>query len=383
MSKTISILGSTGSIGCQTLQVIDLARDEWDINFLTVNSKIEELEQQIQKFNPRGVAISDEHFYKEFKKSTSFTGEIFCGEEGVCAAAGDSRNSLVMSSLVGFSGVMPTLAAIEAGATIALANKETLVSAGEIITAAAKNKGISILAVDSEHSAILQCLAGEHHSEIEKIILTASGGPFRNLPIEEFGEITLAQALKHPNWSMGNKVTIDSSTLMNKGFEVIEARWLFDLPPEKIDVVVHPQSIVHSLVQFIDGSVKAQLGTPDMRVPIAYALHFPHHIPMNFQRLDLVSVGNLSFFPPDLEKFPCLKLAFEAIKSGGTSTAILNAANEVAVQAFLAEKIRYIDIPAVISSALGKIPNTAHPSLEEIANVDRETREFVRRELKC
>ncbi len=278
---------------------------------------------------------------------------------------------------------MPTLAAIEAGATIALANKETLVSAGEIITAAAKNKGISILAVDSEHSAILQCLAGEHHSEIEKIILTASGGPFRNLPIEEFGEITLAQALKHPNWSMGNKVTIDSSTLMNKGFEVIEARWLFDLPPEKIDVVVHPQSIVHSLVQFIDGSVKAQLGTPDMRVPIAYALHFPHHIPMNFQRLDLVSVGNLSFFPPDLEKFPCLKLAFEAIKSGGTSTAILNAANEVAVQAFLAEKIRYIDIPAVISSALGKIPNTAHPSLEEIANVDRETREFVRRELKC
>lgn len=383
MSKTISILGSTGSIGCQTLEVIDLAREEWEVNFLTVNSKIEELEQQIQKFNPRGVAISDERFYKEFKKNTSFTGEILCGEEGVCAAAGDTRNTMVMSSLVGFSGVMPTLAAIEAGATIALANKETLVSAGEIITAAARNKGIQILAVDSEHSAILQCLAGEQHSEIEKIILTASGGPFRDLPFEDFGKITLAQALKHPNWSMGNKVTIDSSTLMNKGFEVIEARWLFDLPPEKIDVVVHPQSIIHSLVQFIDGSVKAQLGTPDMRVPIAYALHFPHHIPMKFQRLDLVSIGNLSFYPPDLEKFPCLQLAFEAIKSGGTSTAILNAANEVAVQAFLTEKIKYIDIPAIISSALGKIPNIAHPSLEEIESVDKETRTFVWGELKC
>ncbi|MBI3260078.1 MAG: 1-deoxy-D-xylulose-5-phosphate reductoisomerase [Ignavibacteriae bacterium] len=250
MSKTISILGSTGSIGCQTLQVIDIMRDEWEINFLTVNSKIEELEQQVQKYKPHGVAISDERCYKEFKKFTSFTGEILCGEEGVCAAAGDSRNNIVMSSLVGFSGVMPTLAAIETGATIALANKETLVSAGEIITESAKRKGIPILAVDSEHSAILQCLAGEYHSEIEKIILTASGGPFRNLPIEEFGEITLAQALKHPNWSMGNKVTIDSSTLMNKGFEVIEARWLFDLPPEKIDVVVHPQSIIHSLVLF-------------------------------------------------------------------------------------------------------------------------------------
>jgi 1-deoxy-D-xylulose-5-phosphate reductoisomerase len=383
MSKTISILGSTGSIGCQTLQVIDLVRDEWEINFLTVNSKIDELEQQISRYNPRGVAISDERFYREFKSATSFKGEILCGEEGVCAAAGDSRNTIVMSSLVGFSGVMPTLAAIESGAIIALANKETLVSAGEIITAAARQKNVPILAVDSEHSAILQCLAGESWNEIEKIILTASGGPFRQLPVEEFGAITLAQALRHPNWSMGNKITIDSATLMNKGFEVIEARWLFDLPSEKIDVVVHPQSIIHSLVQFTDGSVKAQLGTPDMRVPIAYALNFPHHISMNFPRLDLLAIGNLTFFPPDLQKFPCLQLAFDALKAGGTATAILNAANEVAVQAFLSEKINFTDIPILIGSALDKIQNVVHPSLEEISTADVETRAFVRQELNC
>ncbi|MBS1537693.1 MAG: 1-deoxy-D-xylulose-5-phosphate reductoisomerase [Bacteroidetes bacterium] len=381
MSKTISILGSTGSIGCQTLQVIDIARDEWEINYLTVNSKIDELEKQILLYNPRGVAISDPHYYREFKKSTLFKGEILCGEEGVCEAAGDSRNTIVMSSLVGFSGVMPTLSAIESGAILALANKETLVSAGEIITKAAKQKNVPILAVDSEHSAILQCLTGEDSSEIEKIILTASGGPFRQLPLEEFGEITLAQALRHPNWSMGNKITIDSATLMNKGFEVIEAKWLFDLSPEKIDVVVHPQSIIHSLVQFIDGSVKAQLGTPDMRVPIAFALNYPHHIAMNFPRLDLLSIGNLSFYPPDLQKFPCLQLAFDALKVGGTATAILNAANEIAVQEFLGEKIKFTDIPKLIAKALDNIQNVPHPSLDEIANADAETRAYVRKEM--
>ncbi|MFN8360695.1 MAG: 1-deoxy-D-xylulose-5-phosphate reductoisomerase [Candidatus Kapaibacterium sp.] len=380
MNRSISILGSTGSIGCQTLEILDLTRDEWDINYLTVNSKIAELDEQIKRYHPRGVAISNEECYQEFKRMTSFTGEILCGEEGVIAAAGDSRNDIVMSALVGFSGVMPTLAAIENGAHIALANKETLVSAGEIITRAAREKNVPLLAVDSEHSAILQCLAGEDTSEIEKIILTASGGPFRGVAKEDFPSITLAQALRHPNWSMGNKITIDSATLMNKGFEVIEAKWLFDLPPEKIDVLVHPQSIIHSMVQFQDGSVKAQLGTPDMRVPIGYALHFPHHKPMNFPRLDLAAMGQLTFFPPDFEKFPCLQLAFDALAMGGTAPAILNAANEIAVQAFLKESIRYIDIPVIIGSSLQQVQSRSHPSLGDIAAADAETRRFARNE---
>ncbi|MBK9248822.1 MAG: 1-deoxy-D-xylulose-5-phosphate reductoisomerase [Ignavibacteria bacterium] len=380
MTTTISILGSTGSIGCQTLEILDLTRDEWEINFLTVNTKIAELEQQIKKYHPRGVAISDTKCYLEFKRTTSFTGEILCGEEGVCAAAGDSRNVIVMSALVGFSGVMPTLAAIETGATIALANKETLVSAGDIITKAAQVKNVKILAVDSEHSAILQCLIGESSNEIEKIILTASGGPFRELPKEEFESISLAQALRHPNWSMGNKITIDSATMMNKGFEVIEAKWLFNVPIEKIEVLVHPQSIIHSMVQFQDGSIKAQLGTPDMRVPIGYALHFPHHKPMQFPRLDLAAIGQLTFSPPDYEKFPCLQLAFDAVSMGGASPAILNAANEIAVQAFLKEEIRFIDIPVIIHKCMDTIQNVSHPTLSELTTIDEVTRSTARQE---
>ncbi|MFM8455142.1 MAG: 1-deoxy-D-xylulose-5-phosphate reductoisomerase, partial [Ignavibacteria bacterium] len=308
--RTLTILGSTGSIGTQTLDIVRQFKDDFSINVLTANTRITALEDQIQEFNPKAVAISNESAWKEFKKNTSFKGEILCGEEGVIAAASHPDNDIVMQALVGFSGVAPTLAAIEQGATIALANKETLVSAGSIVMKSAKDKQVPILAVDSEHSAILQCMAGEERSMIDKIILTASGGPFREFEKDAFATITREQALKHPNWVMGQKITIDSATLMNKGFEVIEARWLFDLKPEQIEVVIHPQSIIHSLVQFGDASIKAQLGTPDMRVPIIYALFHPERRHADLPTLDLLTAGNLSFFKPDTERFPCLQLAY-------------------------------------------------------------------------
>lgn len=372
--RILSILGSTGSIGKQALDVMQSLGDYYRIGFLTVNKNIEELEKQAIAFSPYGVVIRDEEFYLQFKEHTKFRGEILCGEEGVVAAAEYDKNDIVLSALVGFSGVVPTLAAIEKGIDIALANKETLVAAGSVITNAAKKSGSKILAVDSEHSAILQSLVGESNSEIEKIILTASGGPFLNTPLDVFKELSVEQALNHPNWEMGSKITIDSATMMNKGFEVIEAYWLFGMNVDKIDVVIHPQSIIHSLVQFVDGSVKAQLGLPDMRLPISYALTFPRRLPYDFPRLDLAEIGNLSFQKPDENKFPCLNLAYKAIEIGGTAPAVVNAANEIAVAAFLRKKIKFTDISDSIAYALDNTKIMFEPSIDEIIHIDNETR---------
>lgn len=380
--RTLTILGSTGSIGTQTLDIVRQFKDDFSINVLTANTRIKELEDQIREFNPKAVAISNEDAWKEFKNTTSFKGEILCGEEGVIAAASHPDNDIVMQALVGFSGVAPTLAAIEQGATIALANKETLVSAGSIVMKSAKEKQVPILAVDSEHSAILQCMAGEERSMIDKIILTASGGPFREFEKDAFSSITREQALKHPNWVMGQKITIDSATLMNKGFEVIEARWLFDLTPEQIEVVIHPQSIIHSLVQFGDASIKAQLGTPDMRVPIIYALFHPERRHADLPKLDLLTAGNLSFFKPDTERFPCLQLAYDAMKTGGTAPAILNAANEIAVQYFLENKARFLQIPQIIEKVLGQMPIIDNPDIHHIDEADHEARNLAKKFLQ-
>lgn len=380
--RTLTILGSTGSIGTQTLDIVRQFKDDFFINVLTANTRIKELEDQIREFNPKAVAISNEDAWKEFKNTTSFKGEILCGEEGVIAAASHPDNDIVMQALVGFSGVAPTLAAIQQGATIALANKETLVSAGSIVMKSAKEKQVPILAVDSEHSAILQCMAGEERSMIDKIILTASGGPFREFEKDAFSSITREQALKHPNWVMGQKITIDSATLMNKGFEVIEARWLFDLTPEQIEVVIHPQSIIHSLVQFGDASIKAQLGTPDMRVPIIYALFHPERRHADLPKLDLLTAGNLSFFKPDTERFPCLQLAYDAMKTGGTAPAILNAANEIAVQYFLENKARFLQIPQIIEKVLGQMPIIDNPDIHQIDEADNEARNLAKKLLQ-
>jgi 1-deoxy-D-xylulose-5-phosphate reductoisomerase len=374
--KTISILGSTGSIGEQTLAVIDQT-ENYSVGYLTVQSNIQKLEQQIQKYNPIGVVIASEQHYKEFKATTSFTGKILFGVDGLCEAACSDETDILMSSLVGFSGVKPTLAAIERGKTIALANKETLISAGEIIMNAVKEFSANLIAVDSEHNALLQCIVGEDTSSIESIILTASGGPFFSLPLEDFPSITLEKALKHPKWKMGSKITIDSSTLMNKGFEVIEAKWLFDLQPKQIKVLVHPQSIVHSLVEFTDGSMKAQLGMPDMRIPISYALSYPKRNSYNFPRLALEEIQTLQFYPPDFQKFPCLQLAFDCLEKGGNATAILNAANEIAVSLFLDRKITYSDIVRYIDFALNKMPFVSHPSLADIIETDTSTRSLL------
>ncbi len=375
--KTISILGSTGSIGRQTLDVLTGLDRPMRLGYISSNTRIDLLEDQTRRFRPYGVVVRNEEAFRQFRATTSFSGPILCGDEGLQEAAAWEGNDMIMSSLVGFAGVLPTLAALQRGTTVALANKETLVSAGNVITAAARRHGAVILPVDSEHSAIMQCLAGEASTAIDKMILTASGGPFRETPAAELRSVTRAQALRHPNWSMGAKITIDSATLMNKGFELIEARWLFDIPVEKIDVVVHPQSIIHSMVEFCDGSVKAQLGLPDMKVPILYALSYPERVRSDFERLDLAAIGSLTFYPPDYERFPCLRLAFEAIQTGGTAPAVVNAANELAVSAFLAEKIAFYDIPRCIEEALRKIDNVVDPSLDDILAVDAETRGFV------
>lgn len=376
--KTVSVLGSTGSIGVQTLDVISRLNDEFEIGYLTTNTKTDILLNQIKQFNPKGIVIVNENSYRDINsRLNGYTGTILCGEEGLIEAASDTCNDLVVSALVGFSGVKPTLAAIEQGTNVALANKETLVAAGEIITGRAADSGSEILAIDSEHSAVLQCIAGEKHHEIEKIILTASGGPFRNTKLSEFSEITVEQALKHPNWSMGSKITIDSATMMNKGFEVIEAKWLFGLDYDKIDVVIHPQSIIHSMVQFVDGSVKAQLGLPDMRIPISYALTYPKRFSYDFPRLDLTEIAKLEFHKPDSERYPCLELAYNAMKNGGNATTALNAANEIAVNAFLNTKIKFKDISVIISKVIDRIQNIGNPTIDDIILTDKESRKLA------
>jgi 1-deoxy-D-xylulose-5-phosphate reductoisomerase len=372
--QMITILGSTGSIGTQTIEVVRAHHPTISFGFLTTNKRVALLAEQVRLTNPFGVVIRDKSLVDEFIQLSDFKGVILTGEEGLCQAAEWERNTIVMSSLIGFSGVLPTLHAIKAGKTIALANKETLVSAGSFIVESAKKHNVQIIAVDSEHSAILQCLLNENTQSIEKLILTASGGPFRNYSNEQLRTVTASQALKHPNWEMGAKITIDSATLMNKGFEMIEAMWLFDVKPSNIEVVVHPQSIIHSMVQFVDGSIKAQLGLPDMKLPIHYALTFPERRYSNFERMDWKKISTLTFEQPDTQRFPCLQLAYSAMERGGTSTAILNAANEIAVAEFLAGRIGFCDIPRIIEETMGKISTVDSPTLDDIISADQTAR---------
>ncbi|CAN0197899.1 unnamed protein product, partial [Phaeothamnion confervicola] len=341
--KKIAILGSTGSIGVQALEVIAKHPEKLQAEVLTAQNNANLLIEQALKFNPNAVVIANEDLYEHVKTALASTDiKVYAGENALSSVLEMDSIDIVLTALVGYSGLKPTISAIQAGKEIALANKETLVVAGELITRLAREKGVNIFPVDSEHSAIFQCIVGEFHNKIEKIILTASGGPFRGMKKDALAAVTKTQALKHPNWTMGAKVTIDSATLMNKGLEVIEAKWLFGLKPEQVDVVVHPQSIIHSMVQFQDGSIKAQMGLPDMRLPIQFALSYPERFESDFPRFDFGTYPSLTFEKPDTETFRNLALAFEALKQGGNMPCVLNAANEIAVEAFLKDKIGFL-----------------------------------------
>ncbi len=373
--KNIAILGSTGSIGTQALEVVKAHPDSFSVEVLTAQNNADLLIAQAKEFSPNAVVIVNEDHYLKVKEALIPLGiKVFAGESSLASIVEMDSIDLVLTALVGYSGLQPTIKAIEAGKTIALANKETLVVAGELITALAKQKRVNIFPVDSEHSAIFQCLVGEFHNPIEKIILTASGGPFRGRKRDELVNITKAQALKHPNWTMGAKVTIDSASLMNKGLEVIEAKWLFDVRADQIEVVVHPQSIVHSLVQFQDSSIKAQLGLPDMRLPIQFAMTYPERLPSNFPRFDFTKYPSLTFEQPDTETFRNLALAFEAMKRGGNSPCVLNAANEVAVESFLADKVGFLAMSDVVERCLEKVSFVAKPSYNDYVETNKETR---------
>jgi len=376
--KTLCILGSTGSIGKNSLEVIANFPDRFRVGYLTANNNIEQLRKQVERFKPRAVAVLDAAAAAELKRSSNSSLRVVSGEEGLIELVRSKDVDIVISSLVGFAGLRPTIEAIKCGKTIALANKETLVVAGEIITRLVREHNARLIPIDSEHSAILQCLVGEKPENVARLILTASGGPFLHLDKEEFHAVTVAAALRHPNWKMGNKITIDSATMMNKGLEVIEAHWLFNLPAEKIDVLVHPQSIIHSMVEFVDGSIKAQLGVPDMKIPIQYALTYPERSASDYNRVDFAQLKEMTFFKPDLQKFQCLRLAYDALKTGGTAPAILNAANEVAVDLFLKNKISFDEIPMLIEYALEHCVVLQHPSLDEIVTADGESRAVVR-----
>ncbi len=372
--KRIGILGSTGSIGRQALEVISEHKSKFRVEFLTAYNNYELLAEQAAKFLPSQVVIVNEAHYKLLKdRLKDLPIKVYSGVQAVNDIV-QSEYDILLTALVGYSGLIPTIKAIETGHDIALANKETLVVAGDLIMKLAKEKKIRIVPVDSEHSAIFQCLIGEHYSNIEKIYLTASGGPFRGYSIEQLRNVSVEQALKHPNWSMGNKITIDSATMMNKGLEVIEARWLFDLEPSRIDVIVHPQSIIHSIVQFIDGSMKAQMGLPDMRLPILYAFSYPERYKSNFERFDFFNYPTLTFEKPDYKVFKALRLAFEALKKAGNYPCILNAANEVAVEAFLAGKIGFLDIANLIEEVLSNSQHLEGLDLQGYILCDKETR---------
>jgi 1-deoxy-D-xylulose-5-phosphate reductoisomerase len=376
--KNICILGSTGSIGQNSLEVIANFPDRFRVSYLTTNKNIDLLQQQIAGFRPQGIAVLDKDSATILKKRTNGTPELFVGAEGVNELVRRDDIDIVIGSLVGFAGLQPTIEAIKRGKTVALANKETLVVAGELIMNLVREHHATLIPIDSEHSAIMQCLVGEDPATISRLILTASGGPFLSLPKKDFAGITVDAALKHPNWKMGDKITIDSATMMNKGLEVIEAHWLFNLPLEKIEVLVHPQSIVHSMVEFVDGSVKAQLGIPDMKIPIQYALTYPDRAPSAYRRVDFAHLREMTFFEPDVEKFECLALAYDALKTGGTAPAILNAANEVAVELFLNRKILFSSIPSLIRSALEHVPAHSSMTLSSIVESDAAARAYVR-----
>jgi 1-deoxy-D-xylulose-5-phosphate reductoisomerase len=378
MQTRIAILGSTGSIGTQALEVISAHPDTFEVEVLTAQNNVDLLIEQSIRYKPNTVVIGNEDLYEQLRTALeSHPVKVFCGPEAIAQVCAFESVDLVLTAMVGFSGLKPTLEAIRAGKRIALANKETLVVAGELIMKEAGDKRVPVIPVDSEHSAVYQCLAGEGNNPIEKIILTASGGPFREWNLEELEKVSPDQALQHPNWSMGPKITIDSATMMNKGLEVIEARWLFGTGPDEIEVVVHPQSIIHSMVQFTDGSIKAQMGLPDMRLPIQYAFSYPQRIESNFERFDFLRHPQLTFERPDTKIFRNLALSYEALRQGGNWPCILNAANEVAVDAFLTERIRFLQIPEVIEETLSRTTYIKAPQLEDLYNSDLQARQVA------
>jgi 1-deoxy-D-xylulose-5-phosphate reductoisomerase len=374
--RHIAILGSTGSIGKQALEVIASHPEVFAVEVLTSNNNVELLIEQAKKFHPNAVVIVDESKYAFVKNALEKElVKVYTGKESLSQVVAMEDIDIVLTALVGYAGLKPTLKAIEAGKTIALANKETLVVAGELVTSSARKYAVNILPVDSEHSAIFQCMVGEWQNPIEKIILTASGGPFRGKNVDFFQSVTKAQALNHPNWKMGDKVTIDSATLMNKGLEVIEARWLFNLKPEQIDVVIHPQSIIHSMVQFSDGSIKAQMGLPDMRLPIQFALGYPARLKSDFPRINFDTLNTLTFEKPDTKTFRNLALAYEALKNGGNMPCIVNAANEIAVEAFLNDRISFVKISDIIEQSMSRVDFIAKPIYEDYVFTDEQARQ--------
>jgi len=377
MAKHIAILGSTGSIGTQTLDVIRSHSDKLVAEVLTAHSNADLLIQQAAEFKPNTVVIGDENKYQQVKDALfDLDIKVFAGADALSQVVQMGTIDTVVTAMVGYAGLKPTIAAIKAKKHIALANKETLVVAGDLITKLIKENNVFLTPIDSEHSAIFQCLAGEPQA-IEKVILTASGGPFRTKSIEELKSVTKVQALKHPNWDMGAKITIDSATMMNKGLEVIEAKWLFGVKADQIQVVVHPQSIIHSMIQFNDGSIKAQMGLPDMKLPIQYALSFPDRWPSDFERFDFTKYPSLTFEEPNFQKFPCLTLAYEALKQGGNMPAIINAANEIAVDSFLKDKIGFLDIAKMVEKAMNGIAFVKQPTYNDYVTSDVETRKYV------
>lgn len=384
MKKQICILGSTGSIGTQALDVIRQHPDLYEAYALTANDSVEKLAEQAREFNPAAVVIADETRYEELKAKLADTDvKVYAGHKALCEIVEAGPVDMVLAALVGFAGLEPTIRAIKARKKICLANKETLVVAGELILDLVSKYHVDLLPVDSEHSAIFQCLVGEEMNEVDKILLTCSGGPFRNFTHEQLLTVTAADALRHPTWKMGAKITIDSASLMNKGFEVMEAKWLFGVPAEKIEVLVHPQSVVHSGVQFKDGVVKAQLGVPDMRLPIQYAFSFPKRLPLNGDRLDLFSTRKLEFFKPDVQKFPCLRLAYEALSEGGNMPCILNAANEVANAAFRRGECSFLGMAEVIERTMRQASFDKTPNLDTYFQTDAEARQIAASLLKA
>ncbi|MFA4838564.1 MAG: 1-deoxy-D-xylulose-5-phosphate reductoisomerase [Candidatus Neomarinimicrobiota bacterium] len=376
--KRLTLLGSTGSIGQNTLRIVSAKPELFEVVYLSAGKNAALLIEQARRFRPKAVAIAAESQFRMVEDELKDDGiEVLSGREGIYELAERADVDMVVNAIVGVEGLMPSYRAISAGKDIALSNKESLVMAGDLINRLLAEKNARLFPIDSEHSAIWQCLQGEKPEAVQRVILTGSGGPFRELPLEKFASITPESALKHPTWNMGKKITIDSATLMNKGLEIIEARWLFHLRPEQIDVVIHPQSIVHSMVEFIDGSVKAQLGVPDMKLPIQYALNFPERLPLRWEKLDFGKIRQLTFELPDTQKFPAIRLAYETLKRGGTASAILNVVNELAVYAFLERRIGFTDIPDLVEKALGSLPIVDQPTLSDVLQTVESGREFV------
>lgn len=376
--RRIAVLGSTGSMGTQALEVIALHPELLQLEIIAANSSADILIQQAKQYHPNIVVVVQEEAYRKVKEALAEEDvKVFCGEESLCDVCEMDCVDIVLSCIVGIAGLKPAFRTVSCGTPLAIANKETLVVAGELIMHTAKEHNAPVIPVDSEHSAIFQCLAGEHFNPVEKLIITASGGAFRGFTPEQLEQVTLKDALKHPNWSMGPKVTIDSASLMNKGLEVIEAKWLFGMPLEKIDVLVHPQSVIHSMVQFEDGSVKAQLGIPDMRLPIQYALTYPLRLPLPYPRLDFTQYGQFTFEKPNREMFPCLDMAYKASAAGGGMPCVMNAANEAAVKMFMEEKIKFTDIPRIIEHALATAPSVKPQTIEEYIALDEETKRSI------